>query len=84
MRCVRTRVFPEPAPAKTRSGPVWCVTASNCDWLRPLVQLCEGTPIDYMEGGLIEALYYFPAIFLLRIKKKISWRLKWFKAKIKN
>src|SRR3954471_3499916 len=29
MRCVRTRVFPEPAPARIRSGPSPCSTASR-------------------------------------------------------
>ena len=35
MRWVRTRVLPEPAPARTSSGPSPCLTASRCGWLRP-------------------------------------------------
>ena len=35
MRCVSTRVFPEPAPASTSSGPVPCVTASRWGGLSP-------------------------------------------------
>ena len=29
MRVVSTRVLPDPAPARTRSGPSWCSTASR-------------------------------------------------------
>ena len=32
---MRTRVFPEPAPARTRSGPSPCETAAACSGLRP-------------------------------------------------
>src|SRR5437867_12088447 len=35
MRCVSTRVFPDPAPATTRSGPSPCATASCWTELRP-------------------------------------------------
>src|SRR3954447_23235971 len=35
MRCVSTRVLPDPAPATTKSGPSWCVTASCCTGLSP-------------------------------------------------
>ena len=34
MRNVMTRVFPEPAPASTRSGPLRVLTASRCAGLR--------------------------------------------------
>ena len=34
-RRVRTRVFPDPAPARTRSGPSPCDTAAACSGLRP-------------------------------------------------
>src|SRR5215470_13661257 len=34
-RCVMTRVFPDPAPARTSSGPFWWRTASFCSGLRP-------------------------------------------------
>ena len=34
MRCVMTRVLPEPAPARTSSGPSWCSTARACAGLR--------------------------------------------------
>ena len=34
-RRVRTRVFPDPAPARTRSGPSPCETAAACSGLRP-------------------------------------------------
>src|SRR3954447_15063053 len=35
IRCVRTRVLPEPAPASTSSGPSGCVTAWRCGGLSP-------------------------------------------------
>ena len=35
MRCVSTRVLPEPAPATTSSGPSWWVTASALDGVQP-------------------------------------------------
>ena len=35
MRCVSTRVLPEPAPARTSSGPSPCTTASRCGGLSP-------------------------------------------------
>src|SRR3954451_2459858 len=35
IRCVRTRVLPDPAPARTSSGPSTCVTASRCGSLSP-------------------------------------------------
>src|SRR4051794_23889569 len=35
MRCVSTRVLPEPAPARISSGPAPCVTASRCSGFRP-------------------------------------------------
>src|SRR3954470_432732 len=34
-RCVRTRVLPDPAPARIRSGPSPCVTAAFCGGVRP-------------------------------------------------
>src|SRR4051794_4046976 len=35
MRCVSTRVLPEPAPARMSSGPAAWVTASRCSGFRP-------------------------------------------------
>src|SRR3954451_3670945 len=35
MRCVSTRVLPEPAPARMSSGPSPCRTASRCGGFRP-------------------------------------------------
>src|SRR5688572_13645843 len=35
MRCVSTRVLPDPAPAMTSTGPSGCVTASCCAGLSP-------------------------------------------------
>ena len=40
MRDVRTRVFPDPAPATTSSGVPECVTASSCCGLSPATILC--------------------------------------------
>ena len=38
MRCVITRVLPEPAPASTRSGPVLCSTAFGCAGFSVLIE----------------------------------------------
>src|SRR3954451_5752597 len=35
IRCVSTRVLPDPAPASTSSGPSGCVTASRCGGFNP-------------------------------------------------
>src|SRR3712207_7312775 len=35
IRWVRTRVLPEPAPARMSSGPSPCVTAARCGGVRP-------------------------------------------------
>src|SRR3954470_13477310 len=35
IRCVSTRVLPEPAPARTSRGPSGCVTASRCGGFNP-------------------------------------------------
>src|SRR4026209_768426 len=42
MRWVRTRVFPDPAPATTRTGPSGAVTASRCAGVRAAREACEG------------------------------------------
>src|SRR5262245_12980141 len=39
MRCAMTRVFPEPAPARMRSGPSIWRTASRCSGFKP----CSGS-----------------------------------------
>ena len=44
MRCVRTRVLPEPAPARISSGEPACVTASRWRSLRPRVSDSGFTP----------------------------------------
>src|SRR6185436_9486958 len=44
MRVVSTRVLPEPAPARTRSGPVTWATASRCSGLRVRAQSRPGGP----------------------------------------
>ena len=55
MRAVITRVFPEPAPATTRTGPAsWC-TAFCCDGLRL-----------FAKKSLKESRIIFPYAFLLR------------------
>ena len=41
MRCVSTRVLPEPAPARISSGPSPCVTASRWGSLRPPSRLVD-------------------------------------------
>src|SRR3989338_5233438 len=44
MRQVKTRVLPEPAPAKMRRGPSVCKTASDCFWLRSTIQFSFSPP----------------------------------------
>src|SRR5512145_2461502 len=47
MRAVRTRVFPDPAPARTRSGPWTCSTASRCAGL-------SGVAVRWNDSGFME------------------------------
>ena len=54
MRCVRTRVLPEPAPATTSSGPPVWVTASNWAGFRP-----ASNPSECGASG-IPAPYFWP------------------------
>ena len=52
MRVVRTRVFPEPAPARTRIGPSTCSTASRWPGFRLRVQSCSSVrSISIMPSG---------------------------------
>ena len=44
-RCVMTRVLPLPAPARIRSGPSVCATASRCSAFRPLRKSINGGSI---------------------------------------
>ena len=42
MRCVNTRVLPEPAPATTNNGPLGCTTASRWSGLRAARSMAVG------------------------------------------
>src|SRR5215218_9986684 len=52
MRWVSTRVFPEPAPARMRSGPPGHVTASRCGSLRPSRSV--STAVSGIRRGTID------------------------------
>src|SRR5687767_1883018 len=57
-RAVSTRVFPEPAPASTSSGPSTCSVAASCAGLSP--SRVDGSVIgdgkQYLERGSLTAL----------------------------
>src|SRR5213592_956142 len=49
IRAVRTRVFPEPAPARTRSAPPGCSTASRCCGLSASVTLFPPSRVGWLS-----------------------------------
>src|SRR4051794_19860241 len=52
IRCVSTRVLPEPAPARTSSGPPGYVTASRCGGFRPSSSSAIASAVSGMPSTL--------------------------------
>src|SRR3989338_10784863 len=59
MRQVKTRVLPEPAPAKMRRCPSVCKTASDCFWLRSTIQFSPPPCTPSLKGGGSMYIYFF-------------------------
>ena len=56
MRCVRTRVLPEPAPATTSNGPPRCTTASSWSGFRPSRSVrARSVLVRPSDGGAVSA-----------------------------
>src|SRR5689334_857116 len=55
MRCVITRVFPLPGPARISTGPSIVVTASRCGSLRPASKSCASVMMIFL---LCYEVYY--------------------------
>src|SRR6185312_800409 len=70
MRCVMTRVFPLPAPARMSRGPSVWVTASRCCALRPFRKSMKRETRLILTRGVLKAACYLPPGLILLLKTK--------------
>src|SRR5216683_6667546 len=52
MRCVITRVFPLPGPARINTGPSVAVTASRCGSLSPASKFCDSVIVIFPNNDV--------------------------------